>query len=66
MFWWAKLAAFFQKFWETVHALRANETKVTSRNAFVGNIFALESEKNSKKWLKDVLSRLLENSWPVC
>ena len=30
-----------------MHALRVNETKVTSRNAFIVNLFALESEKGS-------------------
>ena len=44
----AKLAAFFQKFKKTVRAQRVNETKVTSRNAFIDNFFALESEKESK------------------
>ena len=42
----AKLAVFFQKFWKTVHTLRVNETKVT----FTDNIFALESEKESKTY----------------
>ena len=31
-----------------MRALRVNETKVTLRNAFIDNIFALESEKQSK------------------
>ena len=31
-----------------MRALRVNETKVTSRNAFIDNIFALESEKESR------------------
>ena len=31
-----------------MRALRVNETKVTLRNAFIDNIFALESEKESK------------------
>ena len=43
-----KLAAFFQKFWKILRALRVNETKVTSRNAFIDNLLALESEKGSK------------------
>ena len=33
---------------KTVHALRIDETKVTSRNAFIDNIFALEGGKESK------------------
>ena len=41
----AKLAAMFQKFLKTVHPLKVNKTKVTSRNAFIENLFALESEK---------------------
>ena len=44
----SELAVFFQKFQKTVHALRVNETKVTARNAFIGNLFALESKKKSK------------------
>ena len=28
-----------------MRALRLNETKLTSRNAFIFNLFALESEK---------------------
>ena len=28
-----------------MRALRINETKLTSRNAFIFNLFALESEK---------------------
>ena len=31
-----------------MRALRANETKVTMGNGFIDNIFALESEKESK------------------
>ena len=41
----AKLAAFFQKLKKAVRALRVNESKVTSRNTFIDNLFALESEK---------------------
>ena len=44
----AKLAAIFQKFKKTVHALRVNEIKVTSRSNFIDNLSALESEKESK------------------
>ena len=44
----SELAVFFQKFQKTVHALRVNETKVTARDAFIGNFFALESKKKSK------------------
>ena len=32
-----------------MRTLKVNETKVTSPNAFIDNIFALESEKESKK-----------------
>ena len=44
----AKLAAFFPKFKKTVQALWVNETKINSRNTFIDNLFALESEKDSK------------------
>ena len=44
----AKLAAFFQKFKKARQALRVNETKVTSRNAFIDNLFGLESRRKSK------------------
>ena len=43
-----KLVEFFQKFLKRVHILRVNETKLTSRNAFIENIFALEIEEESK------------------
>ena len=43
-----KLNAFFFKILKTARALRVNETKATSRNAFIGNRFALESKKESK------------------
>ena len=39
-----KLPAFFEKLSKRVGILRVNETKVTSRNAFVDNIYELESE----------------------
>ena len=45
----AKLPAFFQKFEKTWRALGVCETKVTSRNAFTVNLFALKSEKKKKK-----------------
>ena len=44
----AILTAFFKKFKKIVRALRVNETKVTLRNAFTDNLFALENEKESK------------------
>ena len=31
-----------------MRAVRINETKVTSRNAFINNVFALESDKESR------------------
>ena len=40
-----KLAAFFQNVKKTVHALRVNETKATSRNAFIDNLSELECKK---------------------
>ena len=43
-----KLTATFEKLYKTVCNLRLNEIKVTLRNAFIGNPFALESEKESK------------------
>ena len=42
------MAYIFSKIWKTMRALRVNETKLTSRNAFIVNIFALESEKEPK------------------
>ena len=46
----AKLAAVFQKFQKTVHTLRGNETKATSTNAVIDNLFALKTKKKSKKY----------------
>ena len=45
-----KLAAIFQNFQKTLWALRVNETKITLKNAFIDNIFSLESEKEFKKY----------------
>ena len=44
----AKLSAFLPSFLKTGHALRVNERKLTLRNAFIVNLFGLESEKESK------------------
>ena len=44
----AKLAAFFEKFLKKVPTLRVNKTKVTLRDTFTSNLFALESKKESK------------------
>ena len=44
----AKLAAFFQKSQKIVSILSVNETKVTCKNAFTDNCFALESNKKSR------------------
>ena len=41
----AKLPAFFQKLKKTVRALRVDEIKPTSRNAFIVDLLALESGK---------------------
>ena len=43
-----KLPAFFQKFKKTMRALSVNETKFTSRNTFIDNLFPLEGEKESR------------------
>ena len=43
-----KVPAFFQKVLKRVRALRVDEIKLNSRNAFISNLFALESEKNKK------------------
>ena len=43
-----KLAVFLKKMLKIVCALRVNETKVTLRNAFIDNLFALESQKEPK------------------
>ena len=40
---------FLKNFIKTVRALRVNGTKVTLRNAFIDNLFPLESEKKSQK-----------------
>ena len=48
-----------------MQALRVNETRATLRKAFIDNAFALESEKESKKWQKDPLLRLPTDSSPV-
>ena len=39
----ARFAVILQKIQETVHPLRVNETKVTWRNDFINDLFALES-----------------------
>ena len=44
----AKWPAFFQKILKTMRALGVNEIKLTSRNAFIFNLFGLESENESK------------------
>ena len=44
----AKSPAFSQKFLKPLRALRVYEPKLTSRNAFIFNHFALESERESK------------------
>ena len=44
----SKLAAVFQKFKKTVCAPWIIKTKVSSRNPFIGNFFAIESQKISK------------------
>ena len=40
---------FFKKILKTVCALRVNETKLTSKNTLIFNLFASESEKNKKR-----------------
>ena len=47
-----------------MHALRVNESKLTSRNAFIVNLLALESKK-IKIWLKNRLLGLVADSRPV-
>ena len=44
----AKLPSLFQKFYKTMRSLRVNETKLTLRNAFILDLFALRGEKESK------------------
>ena len=46
-----------------MHALRVNETKVTWRNAFADNYFALKSEKESKSNEKTLFSDPLQQNW---
>ena len=43
-----KVAAFFQKFQNTVCALKVTETRPTSACVFILGIFALEGERESK------------------
>ena len=45
-----KLAALFQNFQEIVWTLGVSITKVTSRNAFIDNVFTLESEKKIRNF----------------
>ena len=42
------VALYFQNFLKTVHALRINETNFILRNIFIDNVFALESENESR------------------
>ena len=58
----ANLPAFFPKFLKIVHALTVNEIKLLSRNTFIFNLFALESENESKKGQKNVLLGLSAES----
>ena len=44
-----KLLGFFQKSLKTVHALKVNGAKGTSRNIFINHLFTLKSEKESEK-----------------
>ena len=44
----SKLAAFFEKSKKMVHALRANESKVTLTNIFIDKVFALKKKKPSQ------------------
>ena len=62
----AVLSAFFQTFSKTVRGLRVNETKVTSRNAFIVNLFCIRKWERIKKWERVPLSRLPADSWAVC
>ena len=58
-----KLSAFSQKFKKTVCPLEVNQTKVTSINTFIGNIFTLQTEKTSKNDKRTVFldcSRILD------
>ena len=55
-----KVPAIFQKVLKTVRTLRVNETKLTSGNAFISNIFALKSKK--KKGRKNPLVGLRAES----
>ena len=42
-----RLSAFFQIFYKRFLALRVNETKAFSRNAFIVNLFGSQSETES-------------------
>ena len=49
----AKMIAFFIRVLKTVNALRVNEAKLTSRNAFISNLFALEKGEKIKEGPKN-------------
>ena len=52
----AKLAPFFKKFQNIVHALWINGTKFNWRNNFIENLLALKSKKESKNEGKTLFS----------
>ena len=54
------VALYFQNFLKTVHALRINETNFILRNIFIDNVFALESENESRN---DEESLFLDYLW---
>ena len=45
---YSKIGVFFQIFQKTVRVLRVSDTKHPCRNAFIVNLFALESRKESR------------------
>ena len=45
---YSKVGCIFQKFEKTVRALRVNETKPTYINAFIVDLFAIESGKKNR------------------
>ena len=45
---YCKIACTFSKFLKAVRGREVNKSKLTSRNAFIVNLFALQSERESK------------------
>ena len=53
--------SFFQIFYKIVRALRVNKAKPPSRNAFIVDVFGLESKKNPEMMKEPFLGRPAES-----